>query len=108
MLKDRNSESTDTITIDITYEVYLKGRDEPILTLATFELAREIFTEGQEVQDVVRCAENHIRATIDVVSEHRWFVSDGSFNKSIFLTDQIQAISIHAPSRETVMKALEG
>lgn len=52
-------------------------------------------------------ATQHLLATIDVVREHRHILSDGLQNKFIFLTDEVQAVSIMAPSNETLMHALE-
>lgn len=108
MLKDRNSDQeTETVEIDCQFEVYLKNRDDPILSIATFEIPREYFDKDQELEDFMMVAYNHIRGTIDVVGNHRFDLSDSKLNKFVFLTEEIQAISILAPSKETVLAALE-
>lgn len=100
-------DSEDSLLIDVTYLVYLKERDEPVNFNATFEFHKNNIREGREVEDVMMMATNHLLSTIDVVSEHRFILSDVNFTKGIFLTEQIQAVSILSPSEETVLKAME-
>jgi hypothetical protein len=108
MMKDRGlPESEETVQIDVTYEIYLKHRDDPVNFNATFEVRKEAIRPGSEVEDVMNMATSQVFATIDVVREHRFILSDRNFNKGIFLTDDIQAVSILAPSEERIMEAME-
>lgn len=91
----------------VQYEIYLKGREDPVCALATFELNKEMLTEGRELEGFMEITTNHLLQTIDVVREHRFLLSDEKFNKFVVLTDHIQAVSILAPSEETLMRSLE-
>lgn len=107
-LKPRGRDTDEeTFTIDLSQEFYLKGRDMPISVNSTFEMRKDMLDEGQEMEDVMGIATQHLLATIDVVREHRHILSDGNHNKFVFLTDEVQAVSILAPSKETLMHALE-
>lgn len=108
MLRERqNPSDADTVQIDITYLIYVEGRDEPINFNATFDIRKEVMKAGSELEDFMQVALNHILATIDVVAEHRLILSDRRFNKAIFLTEKIEAVSILAPDEETLMGLFE-
>lgn len=106
-LRPRDKGAEETFTIDLSQEFYLKERDEPIAVNSTYEIRKDVLDEGQEMEDLMGIATQHLLATIDVVGEHRHILSDGAQNKFVFFTDQIQAVSILAPSKETLMSALE-
>ena len=109
MLRDRgNPEAENTVSVDVQYEVYLLHREEPVRIVATFDLNPEHLREDNFLEDFMQIASNHILQTIDVVREHRLIFSDSHFNKSFFLTDHVQGISILAPSEETLRAILEG
>lgn len=105
--RDTDGGSSDLLKHTVTYEIYLKGREDPVRTNATFEFKKEMLTEGQELEDFMQVAVNHLLTTIDIVREHRYMLSDERFNKFIALTDEMQAVSILAPDEETLLKALE-
>ena len=104
---NEDTESTSMVQVDITYLVYLKHREEPINFNATLVFDRGHLEEGFEVRDVMQLAQHHLLSTIDVVREHRFILSNDRFDKGVFLTDEIQAISILAPGEETLKKAME-
>lgn len=106
-MHERNSPGGDTFEQTIVYEVYLKGRDEPVAVNATFELRKETLEDGKELEGMMQIATNHLMATLDVVREHRFILSDERFNKFVFLTEEMQAVSILAPDRDTLLEALE-
>lgn len=105
-LKDTEAD-TDVVALDISYELYLKHRDDPVRVLATFEIERANFTSGSELETLIEFAFNHVRTVVDLREQHRFIVSDRMLNKSVFMADQIQGYSILAPERATVLKALE-
>jgi hypothetical protein len=108
MMKERgNNTDAETFTIDLAQEIYLRGREEPMRINSTFEIRKETLTEGHEIEDLMSIATTHLLATIDVVREHRYILSDRRFNKFISLTDEIQAVSILAPDEDTLFQALE-
>lgn len=106
---DRRDEDEEisTFSQEVGYEIYLAGREDPVRTVAAFELPKRMLEEGKELESFMHVCTNHVLQTIDVVREHRFMLSDSRFNKFIALTDHIQAISILAPEEETLMKALE-
>lgn len=106
-MHERNSPGGETFVQTITYEVYLKGRDEPIAVNGTFELRKDMLEDGKELEGMMQVALNHLLATVDVVREHRFTLSDERYNKFVFMTEEIQGVSILAPSRESLMQALE-
>lgn len=109
MMRERGSDNTEeTFVIDLPQEIYLSGRDDPIRVNSTFELRKEMIDKDCPVADVMSIATKHLLATIDVVSEHRYILSDSRDNKFIFMTSELQAVSILAPDEETVRAAMEG
>lgn len=109
MLKDRSSPGADnTVAVDVQYEIYLLHREEPVRIVATFDLNPDHLSEDNLLEDFMHIASNHILQTIDVVREHRLIFSDSHYNKSFFLTDHVQGISILAPSEETLRNTMEG
>ena len=102
-----DDEPINTFTIDVEQEVYLRNRDEPVRVNTTFELLKESIDKDEPVVSVMNFATHHLLNTIDVVKEHRYMLSDSRHNKFIFLTDQIQAVSILAPDEKTISAALE-
>lgn len=107
-MMNEDATGTDMVMADITYLVYLKGRDEPVNFNATLQFSREHLHEGTELQNLMDLAASHVLGTIDIVREHRYILSDRRFNKGIFLTDEIQAISILAPDEDHLKNILEG
>ena len=109
MMKDRNNpEQTDVVAIHVMYEIYLKQRQEPVQVAATFAVNREHIRTETILEDFMQLATQHVLATVDVVSEHRIIFSDDHYNKFIFLTEEIQGISILAPTEETLLALVEG
>lgn len=106
MRRKEGADEGTMFTQPVSYEIYLKGREEPVQALATFELPKEMLTEGRELESFMEITTSHVLQTIDVVREHRFMLSDERFNKYIVMTDHIQAISIHAPEEQTLMEAL--
>lgn len=109
MIREKNmpdSESSEKCQITVTYEIYLRSREEPVRPIATFEVRKDLLQEDP-VESFMQIAINHVLATIDIVREHRLILSDLNFNKSIILTDDIQGITIYAPSEENLRQALE-
>lgn len=108
MMKERGADpEAETAAIDVTYEIYLVGRDDPVSVNATFELRRDLMRTGHEVEDFQEQAINYALRTIDIVREHRLILSDRFYNKFIFKTDELQAVSILAPSPENLIRMLE-
>ena len=107
-MRERDRPEGDRAEIDIEYFIYLKQREDPINFIATFDLRKEVLREGQELEDMMQVAAQHILATIDVVGEHRLIFSDSKFNKFISMTEEVQGISIMAPEEETLLQQLGG
>jgi hypothetical protein len=107
MMKETNNNGDPKVRVNVDVLVYLKYREEPIRQLVTFELDPTHLDEDQELEDFMQIALRHVLATIDVVREHRLILSDERFNKGVFLTEQIQAISILAPDEETLLGLLK-
>lgn len=109
MMRERGNkdEATETFIIDLWQEIYLRGRDEPVRVNTTFELQKEGIDKDEPVASVMSFATSHLMSTIDVVREHRYMLSDRAHNKFVWLTDEIQGVSILAPSEETVLRAME-
>ena len=107
MMRETNGPDGETAQIDVTYLVYLHGREDPVNVPATFDLRKEILNEGKELENFAQVAVNHILGTIDIVREHRLIFSDRLFNKFIFLTDQVQAVSVLVPDEQTLLRLLE-
>ena len=103
----RGKENEETFVIDLEQEIYLRYRDEPLRVNTTFELLKESINTDEPVASVVNFATHHLMNTIDVVREHRYMLSDGRHNKFVFMTDDIQAVSILAPDEATVTSAME-
>lgn len=107
MMKERDNDSAGKVIVNLTYEIYLKGREEPINQLVTFEIDPAHLDEGQELDDFMQIAVKHALQTIDTVGEHRLIYSDERFNKGIYLTEHIQAITILAPDEAEFVRSLE-
>lgn len=108
MMKETNNpDATGKIVVNVDALIYLKYREEPVRQLVTFELDPAHLDAGSELEDFMQIAMRHILQTIDVVREHRLILSDERFNKGIFLTEHIQAITILAPDESTLLGLLE-
>ena len=106
-MRPKGHEEEVKITITILEEFYLRYREDPVRVNVTYEIPVNLLEEGDEVADVMSVALSQLLSTIDVVREHRIIRSDGHNNKFVFLTDEVQGVSILAPTEETVMKAIE-
>lgn len=107
-MRQRNTDALDDLLrMTLPYEIYIVGREDPIRTTGTFEINKSILRDGEELESFMEIATNHLLQTIDVVREHRFMLSDERFNKTVVLTDHIQAVSIQAPDDATFMAALE-
>lgn len=107
MRPTNRDEDAVTFVMPVSYEIYLAGREDPVRAMAAFDLPRAMLEEGKELASFMEITTHHVLQTIDVVREHRLMLSDERFNKFIAMTDHIQAISILAPTDDTLMKALE-
>ncbi len=107
MMKEPNNEATNKVKVNIDVEVYLVGREEPVRQVVTYELDPSHLDAGEELEDFMQIAQRHILATLDVVREHRLILSDERFNKGIYLTEHVQAVTILAPDEDTLLAILE-
>ncbi len=95
-----------TVTIDVTMEVYLKDRQDPISYIGTFFFNRDHLNEDALLESFMSIVTRTLRSVIDDRSETMFILSDVRSNKFLILTDEIQAISILAPSEETILITL--
>lgn len=110
MIRERNSPDPDseTMVVNVSYEVYLKGREDPVRAVGCFEVRKDAISPEDPVESFMEIVSRHCLSTIDVVREHRFMLSDQLFNKSFFLTDHIQGISVAAPSESLLKELLQG
>lgn len=96
------------IPLTVGLNIYLKGREDPVNLLVTYEIPTRIFdTPGQELFDAMQVAVQYVLRTIDTVGEHRIIFSDERHAKFVFLINEVQGFSLMAPDEETFVKALE-
>jgi hypothetical protein len=108
MMRDEKRESYDgTIIVDATYEFYLRGRDDPIQVPATFQFNADMLDAGEELSDFQSICVNTVLALMDNKAAHRMVFSDRMFNKIVIVTDDVQAVSVLAPSESTIQRAIE-
>lgn len=108
MMRDEKRDSYDsTIAIDAVYEFYLKGRDDPVMIPATFQFDPAMLDEGDELPDFQSICVNTVLALLDHKGATRMVFSDRNFNKSVVLVDEVQAVSVLAPSVDTILRAIE-
>lgn len=106
--KGQDASESELMVIDLPFEFYLKGRDDPVVIPTSWQIRREILNdEGDELMDFMQLCLLSMLEVIDTVGQHRIVLSDRKFNKSVILTDQVQGISLLAPEEETVLRALE-
>lgn len=108
-MRDTQRPNAPTIILDVPFEIYLKGREEPVHFLGTYAIPAEILSEAQDAKlnDVMQVVIQHILGTIDTVGAHRLILSDRRESKFVVLTDSIASISVLAPDEATILKALE-
>lgn len=107
MTQRGTDDATETFTIDLAQSVYIKGREEPINVNTTFVINKETIDADQPMASLMEIATNHLLRTIDVVREHRYILSDGRHSTFVFMTDEIQSVSLLAPDEETLFAAME-
>lgn len=106
-MRERNApDDAEMVPIHLGYEFYLKGKEDPVHFAATFELRRDVLVEDAELESFMDIAVKHVLGTLDTVGEHRLIFSDDHFNKFVAITDQVQAVSILAPSEEALLARL--
>ena len=94
------------ITIDVLIEIYLKHRADPMSVMATFRIHTGIFDDVDELEMFTGITLTTIMEILDTKGEQRYVFSDSRYNKTIVLVDEIQAISVLAPSAETIKQAI--
>lgn len=107
MTERGKDETSETFTIDLDQLVYLRDREEPINVNTTFEIQRETMDADRPMECLMEIATNHLLRTIDVVREHRYILSDRRHNTFVFMTDEIQSVSLLAPDESTLFSAME-
>lgn len=105
-MQDRDRPDAQAVAVDIPFEIYLKGKEEPVHFLTTYRIPTEALGEDK-LNDVMQVVVRHVLSTLDTVGEHRLLLSDRRQNKFISLVSDIASISILAPDAQSISTALE-
>lgn len=106
MYESDMTDETPKIKVDVTMEIYLQGKDDPIRPVITFCFDRTRLEEGNELSSFMNIATLTLKEIWDRKSEPWFILSDRLFNKFVIPTDQVQGVSILAPD-SSLIQALE-
>ena len=107
MIKEPNiPEGAQTVTLDVTLEVYLRNRPDPLNLVGTFYFNREHLDDGDLVESFMAIVSNTVRSAITDRSSPLMILSDKRGNKFFVELGEVQAISALAPDPNTIMEVL--
>jgi hypothetical protein len=100
-------EGAETVTLDVTMEVYLRDRADPLNVVGTFYFQREHLDDDDLVESFMGIVSNTIRSAIFDRSQPLIILSNELGNKFFVELSEVQAISALAPSANTIGDAIE-
>ncbi|MEM3097544.1 MAG: hypothetical protein QXU32_02345 [Nitrososphaerales archaeon] len=96
------SSEANPIAVDVMLEVYLKHKEESLKYVATFYFDSNHLDEDNLAESFMDMVVRTLVDTINDNTEPHIIMSDASYNKFLVNIDYIQAISMFAPSEETI------
>jgi hypothetical protein len=95
------------VTIDVGMEIYLRQRPDPLHILGTFQFNASHLDHDDLLESFMAIVTHTCKNVLNSKDELRFVLSDRNANKFIIEAEEIQAISLLAPSLETIVKAVE-
>ena len=95
------------VTLDVQLEVYLRHRTDPLLCLGTFYFSKEHLDDDDLVESFMSIVTNTLRSVSFDRSQPMAVLSDRNGNKFMIETSEMQAVSVLAPTTNTITKAIE-
>jgi len=96
-----------TVTIDVTLEVYVREREDPIQAVGTFFFQRSHLRDDDLVESFMSIVGNTLRGTMEDRTRPIIIFSDRQGSKFLIESTEVQAVSAHAPGADTILKAIE-
>jgi len=107
LIKEPNiPEGAQTVTLDVTLEVYLKNRPDPLNLVGTFYFNRDHLEDDDLVESFMGIVSNTIRSAVMDRSSPLLVLSDSLGNKFFLELNEVQAISALAPDPNTIVEAM--
>lgn len=100
-------EDAQRVTIDLGMEVYLRHRPDPINLVGTFQFGAHHLDPEDLLESFMTIVTHTVKNVMNSRDEHRFVLSDRNANKFVIETSEIQAMSLLAPSTETITKAVQ-
>jgi len=107
MIRENNiPEGATTVTLDCGLEAYLKGRQDPVQFLATFQFNRAHLRDDDLVESFISIVTSTVKSAMHDRTAPLMTLSDGNGNTFMFETGDVQAVSVLAPSPNTISEAI--
>lgn len=107
MIRENNiPEGAATVTLDCGLEAYMRGRNDPIHFLATFQFNREHLRDDALVESFVSIVTSTVKTALFDRTSPVMTMSDGKGNTVMLETADVQAISLLAPEPNTITEAI--
>ena len=108
MMRETGIDETATvIQVDVSAEVYLRHKEDPLHLLLTFCLSSDHLTEAEDpVERFMEIAQETVNEPWNLKSS-RFILSNDKWDKYIIDTSEIQAVTLHAPALDDIMRKLE-
>jgi hypothetical protein len=100
-------EDATKVILDVSMEVYLRGRHDPLQCVGSFYFNREHLDEDDLVESFMGIVTSTFRSAIFDRSAPLVVLSDRNGNKFLIETSEMQAVSVLAPSPKTIGEAIE-
>jgi hypothetical protein len=100
-------EGAETVTLDVELEIYLQRRSDPIQCIGTFYFQREHLVDDDLAESFMALVANTLRSVMEDRTRPLVIFSDRYGNKFLIEASEVQAMSAHAPTSDTIMEALK-
>ena len=108
MIKEPNiPDEAQRVTLDVQLEVYLRERTDPLLCLGTFYFNKDHLDDEDLIESFMSIVSNTFRSAIFDRSQPLVILSDRNGNKFLIETSEMQAVSVLAPTTNTIVKAIK-
>jgi len=107
MIEPNIPDGAQRVTIDVAVEVYLKGHQESFRCIGTFQFNRLHLDEENPLEHTMGIITHTLVESINDRRQPDIILSDQNANKFLVESDEIQAVSIMAPSMERFLQMLE-
>lgn len=95
------------VIIDVGMEIYLRHRPDPINLIGTFQFGVHHLDSDDLLESFMGIVTHTVKGVMNSKEDHRFVLSDRHSNKFVIETAEIQAMSLLAPSVETISEAVQ-